>query len=661
MDEQQNTPSKKDVEKYKAAQTGEAIAKEAGEKLLQAKGVPAPIANMAVNKIAEDPMIKNAINQVSNKNLVTRKALAAAAPTVNQLTGAEDNTPDNASGDSSSGTNDPINSIMNKTDQAKEMGQSGVDQITSGIKKIYANPILRLILTPPGVFIFGGFLAVMLLLFIIILSAGGSSSSRSGVGLNSIHCGAATTLDDLQVQILYNDHTVMPNEKYDFWTFVMGVLKAESDPTVSQWGNGTGPESSYYQAMAIAIASYTLGRTNYQDGDTEIQIRSSECDLVHCDIVNGCKRVTTNKSCIGIKESFIGANNSLSGTGGTWKSASSSDQLTMYSEIINSVKGNFVLTDTEFSGANFASTEWRGGSTQTCSGRLEYSRSNPNPSYMCQNWAKEDSKDGMSYQQIIGKYYLNNKNTSWNLVTNVGLTGNTNHCNNQNYGTYNGTYPIIPTTTATMVTQNLGTYLSDRNSSIDIWNSKISNEVSKAGFGTRDGVVAAAATLINGLNYEYGIAIPYEWGGNQSNGLNSSWGGNKRTVTDKKNVFYYAGLDCSGFTTWALYNGGFNYDYESSGNQKSWGKEEKFTNYLAKPGDLVWKSGHIALIVDVQYDHYLIAEAITPGVMISKYSLDGTSSSGDIKKWCSDACSLVNMDEFYNDITKIRNYEVAFK
>ena len=276
MDEQQNTPSKKDVEKYKAAQTGEAIAKEAGEKLLQAKGVPAPIANMAVNKIAEDPMIKNAINQVSNKNLVTRKALAAAAPAVNQLTGAEDNTPDNASGDSSSGTNDPINSIMNKTDQAKEMGQSGVDQITSGIKKIYANPILRLILTPPGVFIFGGFLAVMLLLFIIILSAGGSSSSRSGVGLNSIHCGAATTLDDLQVQILYNDHTVMPNEKYDFWTFVMGVLKAESDPTVSQWGNGTGPESSYYQAMAIAIASYTLGRTNYQDGDTEIQIRSSE-------------------------------------------------------------------------------------------------------------------------------------------------------------------------------------------------------------------------------------------------------------------------------------------------------------------------------------------------------------------------------------------------
>lgn len=666
MEEQQKTPSKKDVEKYKAAQVGEVVAKEAGSYLLQGKGIPAPVANAAVDKLAENPAIKVAINQAATKNIVTRKALANAAPAVDQLTGVinANNTPDKASGASSSGEADPINTIMNKTDQAKEMGSSGIAQLTSGFKKIYSNPILRLILTPPGIFIFGGLLAIMFILFIIIMAAGGSGSADgskgAGIGANSINCKATTTLDNLQVQLLYNDQSAIPNETYDFWTFVMGVLKAETDPTISQWGSGTGPEASYYQAMAIAIASYTLKRTNYQEGNTEIRIRSSECDLVHCDIVNGCKRVSTDKTCASINESYISANNSLSGTGKIWKKASNSDELVMYNQIINSVKGDFVLTNAEYTGANFALTQWRGSAADTCSGKLQYTRSNPNPSFMCQNWASEDSKDGMSYQEILKKYYINS-NTSWNLVTNVGLTGNTNNCNNQNYGTYNGTYPIIPTTSSTMITQNLETYLSERNSSVDIWSAKISNEVNYAGYGTREGVVAAAATLINGLNYEYGIAIPYEWGGKHNDGLNGSWGSSKRTVTDKGNIFYYAGLDCSGFTTWALYNGGFKYDYKTSGNQRSWGKEQKFNTSLAKPGDLVWKPGHIALIVDVQYDYYLIAEAITPGVMISKYSLDGTSSSGDIKKWCSRDCSIVNMDEFYTNINNIRSTEVAFR
>lgn len=670
MEEQQKTPSKKDIEKYKAKQAGETIAKQAGSLALQSHGVPAPLADMAANKIAENKMVKKAIDIASTKNPMTRKALSNAAPVADQIAPAmsgnalqKSSAPSKSLGGSSNGeasltpqkSSDPIKAIMNKSDQVKEKGQSSLNQIAGDFKKMQSNPIFKLLITPPGCFIFGGLIVIFFFLIIIVLSAGGPSDGASAggaIGRSQINCGATTTLDNLKVQILYNDKTEMPNEVYDFWSFVKGVLKAELDPSTSQWNAGTGPDAAYYQTMAIAIASYTLSRTGYKESDTQISIRSSSCDLHHCDIVYGCKRVSTDKTCGDINISTISANNSISGNGELWKSASSDEQLKMYQEIINSVKGNFVINGEEYTGSNFASTEWRGGSTDTCSGKLEYTRSNPNPNFMCQNWAKDDSKDGMNYQQIISKYYLDN-NTNWNLLTNIGLTGNTTDCNsNQNYGTYNGTYSIIPTTSATMLSETLSSFLTARNSSVEAWNEKVKNEVQKAGFATREGVVAAAATLVNGLHYEYDIALPYEWGGKYNSGLNPNWGSKKETVTDKGNKFYYAGLDCSGFTTWSLFNGGFSYDVEDSYHQRTWGTEKNFDEYTARPGDLLWKEGHIALVVDAQPDHYLIAEAVSNGVMISKYALDGNTAKGDIKKWCTKQCSIVDMDVFYNSSTK---------
>ena len=187
----------------------------------------------------------------------------------------------------------------------------------------------------------------------------------------------------------------------------------------------------------------------------------------------------------------------------------------------------------------------------------------------------------------------------------------------------------------------LSTFLQSRGSSIEQLNTTIASNVNSAGFGTRAGVVAAATTLIGEMN-NYGVRLPYVWGGGHgaiSNGANPNWGNN-------------SGLDCSGFVSWALYNGGFNFRAVTSGSFSSFGNVVSLSSVTAvlQPGDLLWRpsngssTGHIVLVVsvDTARDKYICAEAnsSSTGIIFKERDFGASGYKG------------IKMDSYYVDANK---------
>lgn len=212
------------------------------------------------------------------------------------------------------------------------------------------------------------------------------------------------------------------------------------------------------------------------------------------------------------------------------------------------------------------------------------------------------------------------------------------------------------------------------------------DRVKEAGEGTRAGVVAAARFLT--LEFPYRISYFSE------NGRLANYSGGRRV--DGEGRFYHKGLyldeskfdeieyvdkgpnvwgcpiysrpskgmrsnglDCSGFTTWAVYNGGF--DIEDLGafggnhsiyNLNNIGEEVSLTREVAlsskiKAGDLLGEvsvsEGHSALVVGVDDNNYYVAESlwISPlGLNVNTYK----------KSELSNYFETVNlMDSYYKE------------
>ena len=192
----------------------------------------------------------------------------------------------------------------------------------------------------------------------------------------------------------------------------------------------------------------------------------------------------------------------------------------------------------------------------------------------------------------------------------------------------------------------------------------LESRVKDAGYKTRAGVVAAARFLT--LEFPYRISYfsengrlgpPYSLvvdgeGRYYHKGLYLSedkyadikpsykgpamWGCSIYSKPSKGNRSN--GLDCSGFTTWAVLNGGFDIGdlaahagNDAAQNLNDYGKEVQLTQEVAmsnkiKAGDLLGEvtvsEGHSALVVGVDDDYYYVAESlwISPlGVNINKY------------------------------------------
>ncbi len=189
------------------------------------------------------------------------------------------------------------------------------------------------------------------------------------------------------------------------------------------------------------------------------------------------------------------------------------------------------------------------------------------------------------------------------------------------------------------------------------------DRVESAGYGTRAGVIAATRFL----TLEFAYRVPYfaENGRlnnyapykhvdgegryyhrglylneNKFNNISSSfvgpctWGCDLQTFTELPEFsygkYYPNGLDCSGFVTWALLNGGFDIGDIGAGENidhndlddlgtKVYITDELMSSGRVKVGDLIGLNGHMAIIAGWDDNNYYIAESLnnTGGVVIT--------------------------------------------
>lgn len=189
------------------------------------------------------------------------------------------------------------------------------------------------------------------------------------------------------------------------------------------------------------------------------------------------------------------------------------------------------------------------------------------------------------------------------------------------------------------------------------------DRVNRAGLGTRAGVLAAARFLTLESTYE----VPYFYengrlenyepykhvdgeGRYYHRGLYLSprktkeitasfvgpvmWGCNLQNYTDwgmyVTGQLYPNGLDCSGFVTWALLNGGFDVGDIGAGIEPDhrdvtdlgelvYLSDELMTSGRVKAGDLIGLDGHAAILVGWDENNYYIAESLntTKGVVVT--------------------------------------------
>lgn len=194
--------------------------------------------------------------------------------------------------------------------------------------------------------------------------------------------------------------------------------------------------------------------------------------------------------------------------------------------------------------------------------------------------------------------------------------------------------------------------------SLEYRNTVLQYRIEQAGgLGTRNAVVAAATYLSEEED------IPYFWGGKSlKNGVNPKWGQNE-IVIDSGNPNQLVGssrpygLDCSGFTGWSIVNGGFQIGAEGTEAFIGYSTPYSFTadnlkNGIIKPGDLLHRNGHIAIITGLDLEHGTIKVAEEKG---TDYGMVVTEKNIDEYVAGETFTSILSMEDFYNNPQNLQN------
>lgn len=211
---------------------------------------------------------------------------------------------------------------------------------------------------------------------------------------------------------------------------------------------------------------------------------------------------------------------------------------------------------------------------------------------------------------------------------------------------------IQDTTNGNELHQSLAEFLEANGSSIDEFNDTLHDAVVQNGAGTREGVVTAAVNLIDLLYDNYGVRIPYYWGGQyQKVGANPNFG--KQTTPSTSSggtTYYYTGLDCSGFVSWAIRNGGYEFSrrttksFDSDFGKDSCDIEDSYC--IGQPGDLINSAScHVQMIVGVDEPNgiYYVAESTGAyGVIMRAVDMHQGNCGNAYTK-------IIYMDTFYDD------------
>ena len=190
-----------------------------------------------------------------------------------------------------------------------------------------------------------------------------------------------------------------------------------------------------------------------------------------------------------------------------------------------------------------------------------------------------DANAGKSYVQILEGVYGSSRYSSAKC-------------------TYGGTYDYgdytLSSENTEILHEPLEDFLTKNGTSLDEFNQLIAKNVDDAGWGTRAGVVAAAVTLVGELGDNYGVKIPYYWGGGHYDGVVDGalgyWGSTQCHTYANNEHYNYCGFDCSGFVPWAIKNGGFKKGVDLANNFQNMPNARKVNlnnEPLLQPGDLL--------------------------------------------------------------------------
>lgn len=230
----------------------------------------------------------------------------------------------------------------------------------------------------------------------------------------------------------------------------------------------------------------------------------------------------------------------------------------------------------------------------------------------------------------------------------------------------------------------------------DLLDKALEDRIASAGYKTRAGVVEAARFL----TLEFGFKIPYFY----ENGRLNNYGSGRKVdgegryyhkglylnetryenITNKftgpgtwgckitqyqeapsygfvSGNKYPNGLDCSGFISWVLLNGGFDVGDVGAGDiisrkddlydlgEKNLINDELLESSKVKVGDLIAYSGHMAIIVGIDGErNYYVTESLPQfkGVVINKY---------DKSKLKNTFTHIMLMDSVYNSDGNLTN------
>ncbi len=482
--------------------------------------------------------------------------------------------------------------------------------------KLLKKAAMLLLKHPVILVIIGGTILALALIVIVAIgvlsvSDGDNSNNISNTTNQNVVCtyGAAanngtTTFSSNNVKVeLINcmgsskQYTVL--ETIDFEKYVLGVALAEMGGSTSE-----SPDEAL-KAQIIAARNFALTRNQgmcesdpnncfygYNASTGIIRMRACENDQVYWDYTQDIYRLARGK----ISRYSPEVNATTSGVGSPWKEALSADRISHVESVASSIKGEVLMVGSEIVKTNY----------------------NASKTAAMRNYAKA----GYTYQEILENLYgagkLEGKKCTQAIVDN----------SNYQLSTDNNGILSIP----------LSEFLENYNVTIEDFNTKIYTNVKNAGYATRAGVASAAVTLIGELGNKYNIKLPYYWGGGHAGAIDGSsgnWGSNTCHTSNGDKVYNHCGLDCSGFVSWAIYNGGFRYISASANDfvNIAGAKHVNLSiNPVMQPGDLLYNSHHVVLIVDIDSskNEYICAAAtgLTDGVEFKRVPFDASNYSG---------------------------------
>lgn len=248
------------------------------------------------------------------------------------------------------------------------------------------------------------------------------------------------------------------------------------------------------------------------------------------------------------------------------------------------------------------------------------------------------TEKGYNYGQLLSYYYSTEDNPI--KISSSSFTSSV--ANLQIKNTTNASYKL---------SRPISDFLREKGSSLDNYNNYIKDSVNTAGYGTRDGVVAAVVSMINYLYDNFDTKLPYYWEGQPNTiGIPNDFGMYSPSAPSRPSytTYYYKSFDCSGLVRWAIINGG--YGYIGSFSSKFSGCNITDSSCVGQPGDVIDTDSHIVMIVSVdeKNNQYYVAESTSSGVIIRTHGMHNQLVSGETTK-------ILKLDSYYNDKSNVIN------